>query len=159
MLTCVDLVSTDTDNFIDVVNASLDAIDYLFVNEVEASRACGMPLTQIGDCWGEKQAIVAARSILERGVHQAVVVHSPNGALWSGQDGTCVWSIPEPVPTEQIASTVGAGDAFCAGALYAIHEGWSAEHALQLAHRAAGASLTGRTATDGIPQLSELVNG
>jgi len=67
-----------------------------------------------------------------------------------------VWADALPVPVERIVSPVGAGDAFCAGALYAIHERGSPAEALSLAHRVAAASLTGRTATDGIPLLSTL---
>ena len=107
--------------------------------------------------WGKQEAMKAASLLLEQGVQRAVIVHSPKGALYLGQHGNSVWSEPEQIPQKEIISSVGAGDAFCAGALYAIHEGWDMEQALQLAHRVARASLGGRTATDAIPKLSELL--
>ena len=155
MQTCVDLVSTDAPDFAAVVMATLPAIDYLFVNEVEAARACGLQAFTDGK-WGQGQADTCARRLLDQGVQCAVIVHAANGALWLGQDGTRVWADALPVPVERIVSPVGAGDAFCAGALYAIHERGSPAEALSLAHRVAAASLTGRTATDGIPLLSTL---
>ena len=157
MTTCVDLVSTDTEDFKAVVNASLPSIDYLFVNEIEAARASGLSVPNDANAWGQQEAMSAASHLLEQGGEKAIIVHSPQGALYLGQDGNSVWSVPEQVPPEAIVSSVGAGDAFCAGALYAIHEGWDFEQALQLAHRVAGASLKGRTATDAIPKLSELI--
>jgi len=140
-----------------VVNATLPAIDYLFVNEVEAARASGLKVPIDTNTWGKQEAMTAAIRLLEQGVNKAIIVHAPEGALYLGQDGNSVWSVPEPVPAEAIVSSVGAGDAFCAGALYAIHEGWEFEQALQLAHRVAAASLRGRTATDAIPKLSEIM--
>jgi len=157
MTTCVDLVSTDSDDFQAVVNATLPSIDYLFVNEVEAARASGLKVPNDANAWGKQEAMTAANRLLEQGVDKGIIVHSPQGALYLGQDGKSVWSVPEPVPKQAIVSSVGAGDAFCAGALYAIHEGWEFEQALQLAHRVAGASLKGRTATDAIPKLSEII--
>jgi len=156
METCVDLVSTDTEDFQSVVTATLPSIDYLFANEAEAARACGLKVPNNAKAWGEKQAIESASRLIEQGVQKAIIVHSPDGALYLGKDGTSVWSEPEQVPQAEIFSSVGAGDAFCAGTLYALHEGWDIDQALDLAHRVAGASLRGRTATDAIPKLSEL---
>jgi len=151
-----DTFSADTEDFQTVVSATLPAIDYLFANEAEAARACGLKVPTDAKAWGEKQAIESASRLLEQGVKKAIIVHSPDGALYLGQDGTSVWSEPEQVPQAEIFSSVGAGDAFCAGTLYALHEGWDIDQALDLAHRVAGASLRGRTATDAIPKLSEL---
>jgi hypothetical protein len=38
-----------------------------------------------------------------------------------------------------------------------IHEGWTLDRCLHLAHRAATAALRGATATDGIPPLGVLL--
>lgn len=156
MRTCVDLVSADTPDFRAVVEATLPAVDYLFVNEIEAARACGLPAPE-PEYWGREQAEICAQKLLNAGVQCAVIVHAPCGALWLGRDGTHQWVEAKPVPREHIVSPVGAGDAFCAGALYAIHENWTAADALALAHRVAAASLSGRTATDGIPRLEDLI--
>ncbi|WP_164999663.1 PfkB family carbohydrate kinase [Salinicola tamaricis] len=64
---------------------------------------------------------------------------------------------PAPVPAAAIVSPVGAGDAFAAGVLHGLHEGWTPEATIQLAFRAAAACLGGRTASDAIPTLSVLL--
>ena len=56
----------------------------------------------------------------------------------------------EPLRPDEIASNLGAGDAFCAGLLYGIHENRGPERAIQLGNAAAQASLKGLTATSAI---------
>jgi len=158
MQTCVDLVSTDSKEFSTVVKATLPSVDFLFVNEVEAARACGLPAPKDTSAWGKTEAMEAAKRLVQLGAKKAVIVHSPRGALYLSKDGNSYWSVPKQVPQEHIISSVGAGDAFCAGALYGIHEGLDLQQTMQLAHRVAGASLSGRTATDAIPNLSQLIS-
>jgi sugar/nucleoside kinase (ribokinase family) len=51
------------------------------------------------------------------------------------------------VPPDQIAAANGAGDAFAAGTLYGLHQGWRAGDALALGRAAAAASLRGLSTT------------
>jgi sugar/nucleoside kinase (ribokinase family) len=51
---------------------------------------------------------------------------------------------------------VGAGDAFCAGVLYGIHEGWSPEESLKVGSAAAAACLQAANTTDGVRSLGEI---
>jgi sugar/nucleoside kinase (ribokinase family) len=84
-----------------------------------------------------------------------VILHT--GALGLWLDRQPHWAIPDPVDPASILSPVGAGDAFCAGVVYAIHQSWDPPRALSLGHRAAAASLHGATATDAIPPLADLL--
>jgi len=77
-------------------------------------------------------------------------IPKPSLALWLGE--AALLSISDPVDLTEILSPVGAGDAFCAGVIFAIHQGWSAEQALQIGHRAAAAALKNVTASEGIPR-------
>ncbi|AWB49447.1 carbohydrate kinase family protein [Gemmobacter aquarius] len=153
MVTAVDLVSTDRPEFRAAVEAALPHTDYLFLNEVEAARATGLP----ADPADEASLSAAARQLLAKGVRRAVIVHTPALGLWLGAEGTALTRRPDPVMPEDIVSPVGAGDAFAAGCLYGIHEGWQPEACLRLGHRAAAAALKGATATESIPPLSALL--
>ena len=53
------------------------------------------------------------------------------------------------VDESEIKGTTGAGDAFCAGCLYAIHEGYSFKEMLKLAHACASFNLQNLTSTGG----------
>lgn len=153
MVTAVDLVSTDRAEFRAAVEAALPFTDVLFLNEVEAARATGRVIAGAADLAGIE---AAARQLQEGGAGQ-VVVHSPALGLWLGPDGTVTVIRPDPVPPEQVVSPVGAGDAFAAGCLYGLHEGWGPEPCLRLGHRAAAACLRGATATGTIPPLTVLM--
>jgi sugar/nucleoside kinase (ribokinase family) len=154
MTTCVDLVSADTPAFRAIVAASLPFTDVLFLNEVEAARATGLTVTSPAD----RAGLRAAAGALRRAGSGTVVIHTPDLALWAGGEGE-VWQDAVRLTPEDIVSPVGAGDAFCAGCLYGLHEGWTPERSLTLGHRAAAASLKGATATDGIPPLADLMSG
>ena len=153
MMTVADLVSTDRDGFADTVAAALPHLDVLFLNEGEAARATGLPVAGAGDLAG----ITAAAERLRAGGAGAVVVHTPALGLWLSGDGAVVLR-PDPVPAADVVSPVGAGDAFAAGCIYGLHEGWGPEDCLRLGHRAAAWSLRGATATGAIPTLPVLLH-
>ncbi|MEO1196355.1 MAG: carbohydrate kinase family protein [Pseudomonadota bacterium] len=148
LITAVDLVSGQTSDFAAIVAAAAPHIDYLILNEVEAARATGASdSADLGQM---------AADLLALGVTGAVVVHSAEQAVWCGADGTNAEAHVTPLRRDQIVSHLGAGDAFCAGLLYAIHEGWPPARALGLARAVARESLRGMTATEAIPKLGQL---
>lgn len=153
MVTCVDLVSKAGPDFAAVVAASLPQIDYLFLNEVEAALATGIAISGPSDRAGIEKAALA---LLGAGVNAAVIIHTPALGLWAGQTGVVT---RQPEPAAVIVNPLGAGDAFCAGVIWGIHQGWTAERALGLGHRAAAECLKGETATGTIPALNILTNG
>ncbi|MEZ5755838.1 MAG: carbohydrate kinase family protein [Paracoccaceae bacterium] len=153
MITAVDLVSTDHAGFRATVEAALPVTDVLFLNEIEAARATGQAVAEAGD----EAALLTAALQLQQGGAGQVVIHSPAMGLWLTPGGEAVVLRPDPIPAERVVSPVGAGDAFAAGCLYGLHEGWSPERCLRLGHRAAAASLAGATATGAIPPLAALL--
>ena len=98
----------------------------------------------------------AAMALLKGGVRGAVITHTPSVGLWTDRNGV-VERVPAPVT--DVVNPLGAGDAFCAGVLWGIHEGWTAERCLALGHRAAAECLKGETATGSIPGLDVLTFG
>lgn len=151
MATVVDLVSTANADFAEVVGAALPHVDTLFLNEIEAGRGLGLAPLDPTDRPGLE---TAARRLQALGPRR-VVLHTGSGALWL--QGSALWAEPERLAASEIVSPVGAGDAFCAGALWGIHEGWAPEACLRLAHRAAAASMRGATASAAIPPLDMLL--
>ncbi|GLS85219.1 sugar kinase [Cypionkella aquatica] len=150
MITCVDLVSAANADFAATVKATLPHADYLFLNEIEAARA-----TNRADIAPDDRArLLEAATALQAAGAKTVILHTGTLALWL--EDAALWSSPDPVDPAEILSPVGAGDAFCAGAIYAIHQGQGPAQALRLGHKAAAASLKGATATDGIPPLAVL---
>jgi len=141
IMTSIDLVSENSDRY-SIVIPCLQYTDYLIVNEIEASKIAGIePLDE------NLQAI--AEKLMSLGVREKVIIHKSDRAVALSKDGfVCVPSFD--VPSEKIAGTTGAGDAFCAGALLAIYDEKSDREILEFASATALVSLFSKDATSGI---------
>ncbi len=148
--TSVDVVSAEKARFSEVVVPALDHIDYLILNEIEAGEITGEKI-RLPDGSFDREALEATAHRLWR--YNLVVIHLPEGAFALSKDGE-IWMPSRPV--KNIVSTVGAGDAFAAGMLYALHEEWPLNQALDLAHASAAACLGHETTTGGLRPISEL---
>ena len=90
-----------------------------------------------------------ANSLKAMGVREKVIIHKPDCAVCLSDAGfTFVPSYA--LPRGYIKGTTGAGDAFCAGALYGIHEGWSDQKILEFASASAVMALGSADATSGL---------
>ena len=58
------------------------------------------------------------------------------------------------LPASYIAGTAGAGDAFCAGVLFGLHEEWDLKRCLVTGVCLAAASLSDATCTNGVKSLA-----
>ena len=155
--TSVDVVSEEGDRYRRVVLPCLKYIDYLIINEVEAENCLGTPLR----CEDQPDlpAIKAAASrLLDLGVRKKVVIHFPEGGVAADRDGDVCYAPSFTVDRSEIVSSVGAGDAFCAGALYAIHEGWPLREMLEFASAGARFNLFSATSTGGAPELETILS-
>jgi sugar/nucleoside kinase (ribokinase family) len=156
LLTCIDLVSEDGVRLTQVVGSALIYTDYLIINEVEAERVSNTRVRNTDGTLNEPQLEIAAEALIQAGVSKAVVVHAPERGLWYDKHHIAIWHDAATVNAKDVVSSVGAGDAFCAGALYGIHEGWDPETTLRRSHLVAAACLNGLTATDGIPSMTSI---
>lgn len=155
-LTSVDVVSEEGDRFREVILPCLKYMNYLIVNEVEAGACYGRALRNKEGEILLDEVESAARFLMEKGVNDAVVIHFPEGGFGLLADGEKCYEPSYRVPSSEIVSSVGAGDAFCAAMLYALHEQIPLREALQIANAAAWFNLHNATATDGAPTLKQI---
>ena len=152
--TSVDVVSEDSDRFSRIVLPALKYVDYCILNEIEAGNTTGF---QIRGPDGKLDAVAlrhAAGALLQQGVRDLVVIHFPEGAFARTRRGDDVWQSSLKLPEKYIAGTAGAGDAFCAGVLLGLHEGWELARSLQTGVCIAAACLADPTCTAGIKPLN-----
>jgi sugar/nucleoside kinase (ribokinase family) len=142
LTTIADLVSNETSDFGAIGNPSLPHLDYLFLNEYELAR-----LVDGSESKSPVQLEAQARALLERGVREALIVHLPEMALCVQRNQPALLQPSVHVPRELIAGTVGAGDAFAAGFILGLHEGWELKRCLELGVCVAAASLRDATAS------------
>ena len=154
--TSVDVVSEEGDRFRRVVEPCLPYIDYLIVNEIEAGAVCGLQLRDPEGVLLHDRMEEAAETLVQRGVGRLCAIHCPEGGYARTRDGESSWCSSVPVAAKQIISSVGAGDAFCAGMLYAQHEGMPLHDALCFANASARFNLFSATSTGGAPTLGQL---
>jgi sugar/nucleoside kinase (ribokinase family) len=146
MITNFELVMIEPKRLAGILHPCLPLLDYLVVNDWEIGALAGEAtyqegVTDIAAC------LKAARHVLTLGSMSLVVVHFPKGAIAIARDGTVVQRPSVRVPQFAIVSANGAGDAFAAGMLYGLHEGWDVDQCLALAHASAAASLRGSSTT------------
>lgn len=151
--TSLDVVSEDGDRFAQIVTPALKHVDYCIVNEFEAGKTTGFKVREPDGRLDPVALRHAAGAMLQMGVRELVVIHFPEGGFARTRKGEDHWQMSLNLPAKYIAGTAGAGDAFCAGVLYGLHEDWELPRCLQAGVCAAAASLSDPTCTGGIKPL------
>ncbi len=151
--TSVDVVSEDSDRFAKIVTPALKYADYCILNEYEAGKTTGFKVRESDGRLDPVALRHAAGAMLQMGVRELVVIHFPEGGFARTRKGEDFWRSSLRLPPKFIAGTVGAGDAFCAGMLLGLHEGWDVARGLETAVCTAAACLSHATCTGGIRPL------
>ncbi len=151
--TSVDVVSEDGDRFAKIVTPALKYVDYCILNEIEAGKTAGFKIRQANGNLDTVALRHAAGALLQFGVKELVIIHFPEGSFARTRKGEDFWQSSLSLPPKYIAGTAGAGDAFCAGALIGLHEGWNLQRCLLTGTCAAAASLSDPTCTGGMKAL------
>lgn len=158
ILTSVDVVSEDSDRFATLVPPALKYVDYLILNEIEATRAVGRKARTDDGRLDGRAVVDAVEDLYTHGSMALVAVHMPEGVYLRDRAGARHSRGSLDLPDGHIRSAVGAGDAFCAGMLYALHEDWDYAEAATLATCAAAATLAAESATDGMMLLDNVLS-
>lgn len=151
--TSVDVVSEDSDRFAKIVNPALKHVDYCILNEIEAGKTTGFKVRDGQDKLDTVALRHAAGALLQQGVRELVVIHFPEGAFARTRKGEDFWQSSVKLPANYVAGSAGAGDAFCAGVLLGLHEGWEVPRCLETGVCIAAASLADPTCTNGVKNL------
>ena len=154
--TSIDVVSEAGDRFKRIVPPSLKYADYCIINELEAGQVTGFAIRDENGKLIAHNMPKALEKIKELGVSKWAVIHCPEGGYGIDNRGKLVESPAFNLPPDYIKGKVGAGDAFCAGAIYAASQGGSLEEGLELGNEAATASLSMPGATEGMLPVAEL---
>lgn len=155
LITATDLVSIDHSRARELVASAAPHLDFLLLNEVEAARVVQESLRDSDDKPLIDTIASAAYRIRSMGVRCEVVVHFAEGAVSSNAlTGTHTHgSVSLPIGFNR--GSVGAGDAFAAGYIWAVHEGIEGEERLRWAVCAAAMSLSHPAPSQGMKPLSD----
>ena len=161
ILTSVDVVSESSGHFAKVVVPCLKYCNYVIINEIEACQVGGnTPRNENGELI-DAEVWASMQFILSKGVKDCVIVHAPECGFILRADGTRTKVNSLRLPNGYIKGSVGAGDAFCAGCLYGLYNGWEDDKILQFSAAAAACNLaeadsvTGMKSAEGVWALHE----
>jgi sugar/nucleoside kinase (ribokinase family) len=154
MKTCLELCPVPAETLRKYVPPCLPLCDYFVVNDYEAGSITGIDIAP-GNRLDWKAAESACRALLDMGVATLAGVHHPDGAVAVTRTGEMAMRPSVNVRPDEIAGSVGAGDAFYAGMLLGIHEDWPLGKCLELGNAAAATSLHSPTTSASIRPWAE----
>lgn len=156
--TSVDLVSESSGAFHKIATAALPNCDYVIINEIEAGTIVGIPARDSDGNLLDDNVKEIMQKLFSYGVHEKVIVHCPEKGFCLDKSGKYSVVPSLKLPKGYIKGSVGAGDAFCAGSLYAIYYGYADEEILSFANRVAVSCLSASDSVSGIKRKEELNN-
>lgn len=122
---------------------ALGWIDVVLGNEDELSLLTGQQETRL-----------QAQAALDLGVKIVICKLGSKGVVAHTQDSVCS---AQPIPIE-VVSTIGAGDGFAAGFLYALDRNLPLEECLRYGNTAAAVVVSRVSCSDAMPRLEELAD-
>ncbi|MGC6342055.1 adenosine kinase [Bisgaard Taxon 45] len=145
-LISIDLVSVANKQiFTQQILPILPYVDYVIINDIEAKW-----LTNAEKSDSSQQLLLQmAQQLIEQGVRNTVIVHDPKWAIAINKGGEKIAVPSYWVEKQHIVSTLGAGDAFCTGVLYGLHNNLPLLEVLKLGHGLAYFNLFSVSATGG----------
>ena len=148
--TSFDLVSDSRGGFAEKVIPVLKYTDNAFMNEIEGSGVSGIPARDESGKLIIENVKATMEIILSKGVKRRVILHCPEACFCLNASGEFTIVPSLKLDPEYIKGTVGAGDAFCAGCLYAIYQGYTDKEMLEFASGSAACSLSSKDAISGM---------
>lgn len=116
-------------------------------------------------CRGAADAVPAPRATVHKawknvsyagGVNRLAVIHFPEGAVAFSREGEYCQAASCRIDPADIAGTNGAGDAFAAGVIYALHEGMPLERVLRVGNASGYFNLLSATANKGAVDMEKI---
>ena len=149
--TSVDVASDSTADYKKTVVPALKYCNYAFMSELESSMLSGLPPYDRDGNLCLENIKKTMRDLADCGVKDKVLIHCKGAGLcYDVSSGQFTVAAALQIPEEFIMGSVGAGDAFCAGALYGIYHHYPDAQMLRYASAAAACSLFSENAIDGM---------
>lgn len=156
--TSIDVVSEAGERFRHIVGPALKYTDYCIINELEAQATTEVELVDADGKLIRENLPAALKRMKQMGVTTWAVIHCPEGGFGLDENDKFVQVEGLKLPEGYIKGSVGAGDAFCSGVLYAAWKGLPMAQGLELGTAAAACSLSQPGATEGMRGYEETMS-
>ncbi len=157
--TSIDVVSDSTADYKKKIAPVLKYCDYAIMNEIESCSIWNLDPRHADGTLDRQTVRLAMEKMADAGVAGKVVIHCREACFaldCATREFVQVESFD--IPRELIRGRVGAGDAFCAGCLYGLYNGFSDREMLEFATGAASCNLFEANSVDGMRAKSEIMN-
>ena len=155
IINIIDLASNNIPNFQKIIFSALPYTDYLLLNEIEAQLLFKKQIIKSKNRLDKKLIINLSRKIFQKGLHRALIIHSPYESLYISKKDIYHSESPK-IQKKNIKNAVGAGDAFCAGFIFGVHEEWDIELTLRKSHAAGSAMMKIDSSSGNLPNIKKL---
>lgn len=140
LITCLDTAWDAQARWMSLLAPCLPHLDY-FVPSMEEAR----------EITGRRAPAEAAAALRDAGVGTVVLKQGEEGCFVSSRDG----EFPLPALRVQAVDALGAGDAFVAGFIAGVVQGWDLERAARFATAVGATCVTALGATTGVRSMEE----
>ncbi len=158
ILTLVDFVSESKEKFKRVTHAALPYIDVLAINEIEAGNTFDLEIRREDDSLDFDNMKKALHNFMDAGVAKCTIFHMPECGVAIDQNHKIYIAPSFKIDRSDIVGSNGAGDAFCAGVLYGIHENMPLDEILKFGAANSFFNLKSATASGGAVSLEKIQN-
>ena len=149
--TSIDVVSDSTADYKAKIIPALKYSNYAIMNEIESGMITDLNPYNEDNTLNVANIRKTMEAMAEYGVKDKIIIHCKEaGFCLDVKTGEFTASPSLNIPKAEIRGSVGAGDAFCAGALYGIYKGFSDEKILDFASSAAACNLFAENSIDGM---------
>ncbi len=155
--TSVDVVSDSTADYKGKILPALKYCNYIILNEIESCMLTDLPPYDENGKLNVDNIRKTMEFMASQGVSHKVIVHCKEaGFCYDVPTGNFSMVPSLNIPSAEIKGSVGAGDAFCAGALYGIYNDYNDERILSFASSAAACNLFSDNSVDGMRPKNEI---
>lgn len=157
--TSIDVVSDSTADYKKKIEPVLKYCNYAIMNEIESCSIWNLAPRHADGTLNRDNLHLAMTKMAEAGVRDKVVIHCREACFCLDVHSNDFCEIKSfDIPKELIRGRVGAGDAFCAGCLYGLYNGFSDMDMLEFATGAASCNLFEANSVDGMRPKNEIFN-
>lgn len=155
--TSIDVVSSSDEDYKATIIPALKYTDYAIMNEVESGMLTDLPPYNEDGSVNVENVRKTMEFMADCGVSEKVIIHCKQCGFCLDTVSGEFTVIPSlDIPAEEIKGSVGAGDAYCAGCLYALYNGFDDKRMLEFASASAACNLFSENATDSMRSAEEI---
>ena len=155
--TSIDVVSSSDEDYKATIIPALKYADYAIMNEVESGMLTDLPPYNEDGSINTENIKKTMEFMAAAGTREKVIIHCKQcGFCLDVQSGVFTVVPSLEIPPEEIKGSVGAGDAYCAGCLYALYNGFDDTRMLEFASASAACNLFSENSTDSMRSREEI---